>query len=68
MSANVVKFVLFLVIVTMLTGCGIIGLPPWGGSAYGVDLGKIGTGEQAVTPRNDPWHSGGMPMDMRTRR
>ena len=51
--------------VTLPTGCQ---LGPWGGPAYDVDYGKIGTGEQAITPRNDAFYMNGEPQDYRSNR
>jgi hypothetical protein len=43
-------------------------LGPWGGPAYTLDFDKIGTGLQAISPRNDAFFQDGEPMDYRTRR
>ena len=52
-------------ILLMTTGCSF---GPWGGPAYTLDPGKIGTGQQAITPRNDGFYSNGYSDDYRTRR
>jgi hypothetical protein len=48
-------FVLALVVVA--GGCSIP-LGPWGGPAYELDTTLIGTGKQAIIPREDgsPWN------------
>ena len=51
-----------------LVGCSSIGLGPWGGPAYDLDVNKIGTGEPAISLRNDGEFWNGQPMDCRTRR
>lgn len=65
------------VILPMLFGCALLALPgcclvsqlgPWGGPAYDLDYDKIGTGEQVITPTNDPWYMNGEPQDYRTNR
>jgi hypothetical protein len=50
----------------LLVGCDDLG--PWGGPAYTVDWNKIGTGEQAILPRNDASYWNGEAMDYRSRR
>lgn len=52
-----------LLILTCLSGCVSIDLGPWGGPAYTLDTDKIGTGEQAIRPRNDNKYMNGEPMD-----
>jgi len=50
-----------------MPGCCLVSqLGPWGGPAYDLDYDKIGTGEQAITPTNDPWYMNGEPQDCRT--
>jgi hypothetical protein len=49
--------------------CGLVSnLGPWGGPAYEIDHDKIGTGEQAIVPRNDELFWDGEPMDLRSDR
>ena len=56
----------FLFVGLMLqAGCS---LGPWGGPAYTIDWGKIGSGEQAIVPRNDSSYSNGEPTNYRSRR
>ena len=57
-----------LVLISAQAGCAYLPLGPWGGPAYDLDLGKIGTGEPAIVPRNDPAYLFGEPMDCRTRK
>jgi hypothetical protein len=64
------KLLLILVLAMVATpGCCIVSqLGPWGGPAYDLDYGKIGTGEQAITPTNDAFYMNGEPQDCRTNR
>jgi hypothetical protein len=50
-----------------LAACGC-SLPATGGRAYDIDASKIGTGEQAVVPRNDSQFWNGQQMDTRSPR
>jgi hypothetical protein len=53
--------------IVMGAGCAAIGLGPDRGPKYDLNLGKIGTGEQAITPTNNNEFWNGMPMDARTK-
>jgi len=57
----------YLIMFTAISGCAW-NLGPWGGPAYMLDLNRVGSGEQAIQPRNDDanWH--GQPVNLRTRR
>ena len=68
MFRSVVRLLVLLTIVCQSAGCALINLGPWGGPAYTLDLGKIGTSDQAIAPRNDASFSSGEPMDYRARR
>ena len=57
-----------LVLATISISCGTIDLGPRGGPAHTLDTDKIGTGQQAINPRNDAQYWNGQPMDYRNRR
>ena len=57
-----------LLLLISVTGCPSIDLGPWGGAAYTLDTGKIGSGQQAIIPRNDNQYWDGQPMDSHTGR
>ena len=63
-----VQLALWSVVAFLVAGCGEIPLGPWGGPAYTLDTEKIGTGQQAISPRNDALYSNGEPMDRRSKR
>ena len=50
-----------------LTGCGLfnIHLPAVNGPGYTIDGDAVGTGRQAIHPRNDNRYWNGEPMDLR---
>jgi hypothetical protein len=52
-------------VATAIAGAGC-SLGPWGGPGYVFNPGAIGTGEQAIVPRNDSGYVDGMPPDCRT--
>jgi hypothetical protein len=62
MIQPILRIVLLLVIGLLPTGCN---LGPWGGPAYTLDPFQIGSGQQAIVPRNDSWFSSGEQMDYR---
>ena len=68
MSKKPVWRVLGLLLSICPTGCCLVDLGPWGGPAYTLDTSKIGTGQQAITPRDDAQYWNGQPMDNRTHR
>jgi hypothetical protein len=68
MIRRVLRLALLSAAATLPMGCGLIDLGPWGGPAYSLDTGKIGTGQQAITPRNDASSWNGEPMDSHTHR
>lgn len=57
-----------LILVIAPAGCRWLDLGPWGGPAYTLDTEKVGTGQQAITPRNDAGYADGQALDCRTRR
>jgi hypothetical protein len=67
MGRLALRLVLFLVPITLASGCSIP-TGPQNGYQCTLYTGSIGTGEQAITPRNDESYSNGEPMDHRTRR
>ena len=68
MMRRVLRIILILAFLSQGTGCPSIDLGPWGGPAYTIDTSLIGTGQQAITPRNDTWYANGEPLDYRKRR
>jgi len=56
-----------LVIALVSAGCSWP-LGPWGGPAYELDLSKVGTGQEAISLRNDAEYKNGEPMDYKKRR
>jgi hypothetical protein len=58
-----------LIVLLSTFGCRFIDwdLGPWGGPAYRLDSEKIGTGQQAITPRTDASHWNGEAMNVRRR-
>jgi hypothetical protein len=68
MIRRVLRLALLSAAATLPTGCGLVDLGPWGGPAYSLDIDKIGTGQQAITPRNDTSNWNGESTDTRTRR
>jgi hypothetical protein len=55
-------------LMTLLAAAGCrIPVGPWGGPGYELHTDKIGTGEQAIQPRNDSTYWHGERMDQRTR-
>ena len=62
MRRNVLRL---LALVVVAGGCS---LPTTGGMAYDIDASKVGTGQQAVVPRNDGGYWDGRPMDNRPSR
>jgi hypothetical protein len=51
-----------------LTGCAWFDVGPWGGPGYTLQSDKVGSGQQAITTRNDSQYWNGEPMDCRTHR
>jgi hypothetical protein len=68
MTRTVFWAALLLILTATIAGCSSWNLGPWGGPAYTLDTEKIGTGQQAITPRNDAFYQNGEPMDYRSRR
>jgi hypothetical protein len=63
---NRIRFRLVVVIVAMIAAAGCtVPLGPWGGPAYELNVGDIGTGKQAITPRNDADFVGGAEINMK---
>jgi hypothetical protein len=50
----------------LASGCCSCDFPSWGGPALSLDSSKIGTGQQAIAPRNDAEYANGEPMNLRT--
>lgn len=59
-------FSIRLVLLGVVLACATLGCA--GAPGYSVDLNKVGTGEQAIEPRNDAQYWDGTPMDQRTRK
>lgn len=68
MTGVVLRLCAVVTLAGVSTGCGALDLGPWGGPTYTLDPAKVGTGQQAITPRNDWSYSRGEPMDYRSRR
>jgi hypothetical protein len=58
MTKNALRFIVVSVISVCTTGC-TVPLGPWGGPAYDLNVADVGTGKQAITPRNDADYVGG---------
>lgn len=65
MSGTALRLVILATLIA-LAGCNTLG--PWGGPAYTLDTDKVGTGQSAISLRNDAQFWNGEPMDYRTRR
>jgi hypothetical protein len=65
MCRVMVRVALLMCATVPLAGCGLFDLGPSGGPAYQLDSAKVGTGQQAITPRNDSSYWNGQPMDYR---
>jgi hypothetical protein len=59
--------VLLAALVSTVSSCSDVPMGPWGGPAYVLEPSKIGTGEQAIVPRNDCDYANGEPSDYRSR-
>jgi hypothetical protein len=70
MLRTVMQLVVLAPLAALPLGCSTLGfdIGPWGGPAYKLDLDTVGTGEQAIVPRNDYSYANGEPLDYRTRR
>lgn len=68
MTKAFLRLAMLLICTAPAVGCSSWNLGPWGGPAYTLDTEKIGTGQQAITPRNDAFYQNGEPMDYRSRR
>jgi hypothetical protein len=58
----------FLILAGSSGGCALIDLGPWGGPAYTLDTGRLGSGEPALELRNDSEYIHGQPVDARRNR
>jgi hypothetical protein len=67
MARPIVRLVLASALALSPLGCSLP-LGPWGGPAYTLDTDKIGTGEPAITPRNDGFYAGGEALSYRSHR
>lgn len=57
---------LFGVIIASVAAAGCaLPLGPWGGPAYELNVGDIGAGKQAITPRNDSDYQNGDAVNAR---
>jgi hypothetical protein len=67
MSQSILRLMLFALIALAPAGCSIP-LGPWGGPAYTLEPSQIGTGQDAIVPRNDARYADGEAMDYHSHR
>jgi hypothetical protein len=66
MSGLTRRLSILLTLASVSAGCSSIDLGPWGGPAYTLHTDQIGSGRNAILPRNDAQFSNGEPVDYRT--